>query len=129
MPEQFQKKQKAGQPLKADGQYESGPNIYSHRRYRNWRKRIKLSQRVLDEIKVHKIYRENKDIPFNEYNAFLKSDNPMCVECLEEGHVKEGRVLDHIQPIERGGEKYNEDNLQWLCDRHHNMKRATEDKG
>ena len=128
MPEQFMKKRSIGEPLRDETKYNTGPNPYSHRRYRKFRERIKKKQRIVDEKKVHKIYEEDTSIPFERYNAFLKSNNPLCVECLEGGEINTGRVLDHIKPIEKGGAKYEDDNLQWLCDRHHNIKRSTTDK-
>jgi len=38
-------------------------------------------------------------------------------------------VADHIKPIEQGGAVFDCDNLQSLCERCHNRKRATHDKG
>lgn len=128
MPEYFKKKKTPGEPLRKEGQFKDGPNPYSHRRYRNFRKRIKSKQRAIDEQKVQELYQQDESIPFKQYNAFIQSDNPLCVECLEEGNIIPGRVLDHIKAIEKGGSKYDQENLQWMCDRHHNIKRATEDK-
>lgn len=48
---------------------------------------------------------------------------PLCREC-----GAPGRVVDHIQQISRGGERYDQDNLQTLCDSCHNKKRLEESK-
>ena len=48
-------------------------------------------------------------------------DHPLCAEC--------GRIatdVDHIQPIEHGGDVWSPDNLQSLCRKHHGRKTRTE---
>jgi HNH endonuclease. len=40
--------------------------------------------------------------------------------------IKEGRDVDHIQPIRLGGEVYDLDNLQTLCKSCHNRKSGKE---
>lgn len=126
MPEYLKKSKPSGNLL--GERKENEPNIYAHRQYRNWRAKIKKAQRLIDEPRAHELYQSKYSIPLQDYQAFLRSNNPLCVHCLELGLLKPGRVLDHIKPIERGGGKYDESNLQWLCDDHHNKKRATEDK-
>ena len=57
-------------------------------------------------------------------------DNPLCVQCKSEDIITDatGRngVVDHIKPINQGGEPLDPDNLQTLCNRHHNIKSAKE---
>lgn len=107
---------------------QNGSNRYSHRQYRGFRERMRKRQRSIDEERVHQIYQDMETRSFKSYMHWLGQKHPLCVQCLEEGKIQPGRVLDHITPIERGGSVYDGDNLQWLCDHHHNIKRATEDK-
>ena len=52
--------------------------------------------------------------------------HPLCKECKDNGVVKGGEVVDHIQPIRQGGDPYNELNLQTLCKVHHDKKSRQE---
>ncbi len=52
--------------------------------------------------------------------------NPVCVDCEQEGIAKIADVVDHITPIKQGGSKLCLSNLQSLCHRHHNAKSAAE---
>lgn len=61
----------------------------------------------------------------NLRNWFIKA-NPLCVECKAAGWVKAGDVVDHVIPIADGGEELSSDNLQTLCNMHHNQKTARE---
>lgn len=57
--------------------------------------------------------------------AFIR-ENPLCVYCDRNGIIKAGKVVDHIEPINEGGEKYNPENLQTLCHPCHNSKSGRE---
>lgn len=117
----------------------TGKNPYSHRRYRKWRARMKRKQRAKDEQRVHEIYKNLEQRSFWDYINWLQSarydeatgqeiGDPLCVDCLDEELIKPADVLDHIRPIEKDGEVYDETNLQWLCNHHHQVKRTTDDK-
>ena len=58
-------------------------------------------------------------------NRFI-ADHPLCAECLEKGVITPATVVDHIKPINEGGEPLDENNLQSLCARCHNKKSARE---
>lgn len=60
-------------------------------------------------------------------NSIL-SEQPLCRMCLHEGRYTEATIVDHIQPINEGGSKLERDNLQPLCEKHHNQKTAKEMK-
>jgi len=60
---------------------------------------------------------------WRKLRAWYIKNNPLCVVCNELG-----RVVDHIIPISQGGERYDINNLQTMCDMHHNKKRAYERK-
>ena len=55
-----------------------------------------------------------------------RQQNPLCVHCKAEGIIKSAEVVDHIKPIQDGGEVFDWDNLQGLCHSHHNSKTAKE---
>ena len=61
----------------------------------------------------------------NLRNLYIKK-HPLCVVCLKRGHYVPGYVVDHVQPIRQGGAKLSESNLQTLCEKCHNRKRAAE---
>lgn len=52
--------------------------------------------------------------------------NKLCIMCFKEGHIKEGRVVDHIVAIKDEGSATDKANMQSLCDSHHNAKSARE---
>jgi 5-methylcytosine-specific restriction protein A len=53
--------------------------------------------------------------------AFLRI-NPLCVACYSLGSLVAARVVDHVLPIKRGGERFDASNLQALCVSCHNRK-------
>lgn len=53
---------------------------------------------------------------------------PFCAYCLKQGRTTEARVVDHIQSRYSGGSDFDPDNLQSLCDFHHNQKSSSERK-
>lgn len=106
----------------------SGPNPYSHRRYRKYRSRVMSTFRLEDEDRIDEIYMNLDPRSFRDYAEWWASGLPLCRRCLGKGTITPARVLDHIIPIEQGGAKYDMDNHQPLCDTCHNIKRASEDK-
>lgn len=48
--------------------------------------------------------------------------HPLCVHCLKEGRTTISQMVDHIIPISKGGDKFNDNNLQALCNKHHAKK-------
>ena len=71
-----------------------------------------------------------KDYPrFKPWNS--RPDAPLCVHCMEifkhnpKHIVRQAQVVDHITPINQGGEDEPE-NWQPLCTECHNTKSATE---
>lgn len=54
--------------------------------------------------------------------SFL-SDNPLCVECLKDGHYKMAKIVDHLVPHKGDINMfYDLNNLQALCKKHHDRK-------
>ena len=50
--------------------------------------------------------------------------NPLCEECERQGRLVPAQMVDHIIPINKGGEPLSMDNLQSLCNRCHSIKTA-----
>lgn len=64
------------------------------------------------------------------------ADNPLCVECRKIGELRQAQVVDHIKPVSTGVDEFereslmwNPDNLQSLCNQHHNQKSGYERNG
>ncbi len=60
--------------------------------------------------------------------AFLR-EHPLCGRCEVLGLTVAARVVDHIQPLKRGGARFDTSNLQALCVSCHNRKTASESAG
>jgi 5-methylcytosine-specific restriction endonuclease McrA len=56
------------------------------------------------------------------------ADEPLCRLCKAIGIIKPGHHVDHIIPLTKGGEPYEWDNTQSLCQSHHTLK-TLEDEG
>jgi len=63
----------------------------------------------------------------NLRSQFLKH-NPLCKHCQEQGVLTPGHTVDHIKEIVDGGELWDVDNLQSLCNACHNTKTGSEKK-
>ena len=61
---------------------------------------------------------------WRNYTKAYKKKHPLCIHCLDKGKTTQVDVLDHITPINKGGDKWNSSNLQSLCHRCHNSKSA-----
>lgn len=86
----------------------------------NWLPKREKHHRLVDNSAF---YNSTK---WRKFARFYKQHNPICVDCKAEGLIGPAEVADHIQRIEDGGERYNEDNIQSLCNRHHNKKSGRE---
>ena len=54
--------------------------------------------------------------------------NPWCVVCLQLGLYTPVEHVDHVTPVQQGGEAFALENLQSLCHIHHNQKTAEDKK-
>ncbi len=52
--------------------------------------------------------------------------NPLCTSCKRTGRITAARELDHIKPIQWGGDFWEESNWQGLCVECHEAKTAAE---
>lgn len=55
-----------------------------------------------------------------------RKENPICKHCKDKGFVTPADVVDHIVPIQEGGEIFDLENFQSLCHPCHNSKTAKE---
>lgn len=67
---------------------------------------------------------------WRRYTLWFKKRYPLCAECERQGGVTPTYVVDHIEPVTGPDDPLFWDlkNHQPLCERCHNVKRATEDK-
>ena len=92
------------------------------------RKKIDISKTYCDE---HKYYYKKPSKAYNYGNVsfyksrdwtklskYIRSIEPLCRLCL----YKKATMVDHIVPIVYGGDKWDHDNLQALCNRCHGAK-------
>lgn len=87
---------------------------------------------ILSPLYQHKKPKKKRHDPFYDTQRWRdltishRKNEPLCRECKKRNVVKVGTLVDHIIPINHGGDPWDEDNLQTLCDRCHNVKRAGE---
>lgn len=67
---------------------------------------------------------------WQKYRAWFLKENQLCAECKRQGKLTAATLVDHIVPVTGPDDPlfWDTDNHQPLCDRCHNIKRATEDK-
>jgi 5-methylcytosine-specific restriction protein A len=69
------------------------------------------------------------DADWRRFRAWYAAGHPaVCVRC-QHGGPSEDMHLDHIRPLEQGGPRLDEDNVQWLCHTCHNKKTAEDKHG
>lgn len=74
--------------------------------------------------------RRHANTAFYQSSAWRKlravkiEQQPLCEDCLRQGRHTPARVVDHIVPINKGGDSLDIANLQSLCDACHNRKSA-----
>lgn len=54
---------------------------------------------------------------------------PYCYTCAQEGIIKLGDMMDHIIPVNVGGDPWDKRNRQTMCTPCHNVKRGKEAHG
>ncbi|WP_020475241.1 HNH endonuclease [Zavarzinella formosa] len=64
------------------------------------------------------------DRDWEKLRAAVIDDEPLCRMCMNRGRHVAADLVDHIQPIEDGGERLSRENLQPLCRKCHGEKTA-----
>ncbi|MFK7238635.1 HNH endonuclease [Acinetobacter baumannii] len=86
-----------------------------------------MKQRDRDRGTAHQ---RGYDAEWKKHRDQFLLEHPLCVECRRKGYVMPATVVDHIIPHK--GDKdlfWNKSNWQPLCETHHNIKTASEDRG
>lgn len=60
------------------------------------------------------------------FSKNYKRLNPLCLQCERDGRLSLAKVTDHIIPMKTGGAVWDERNIQGLCKKCDNRKRAFE---
>lgn len=87
---------------------------------------------ILAPLYSHKKPRNKRHDPFYDtarwrrVTKMQREREPTCRECRKRGIVTAATIADHIIPRLAGGDEWDWDNLQSLCDRCHQVKRAGE---
>ena len=86
-------------------------------------------QRKAFERSTDKANRDVYDSPaWRTTRKIVREDEPLCRYCLEKGLAVDTEEIDHILPINQGGNAYERDNLQGLCTPCHRAKSRDESK-
>lgn len=85
-------------------------------------------QRALDRRRGSACER-GYDYRWKKYRDVYLKTHPLCVMCLAERRIVPATVVDHIVPVNKGGDFWDAANHQALCASCHGVKTATEDGG
>jgi 5-methylcytosine-specific restriction protein A len=99
------------------------PNIPYNTDYKHTKSFKLKSSKSYSKPEIAKLYYSGRWRKLR--NMFYKY-NPLCKACKENNIIKEGKVVDHINPVSEGGLFYEWKNLQTLCTRCHAQKTAEE---
>jgi len=100
--------------------------FYQTYKWQKFRGKVKKQRRFQDKKRVHDLYKQMPNTAFSSYSRWLRSDNPLCVDCLDEGYIRDGVVADHKKRIRDGGEPFDPNNIEFRCQTHHNKKSGKE---
>ena len=101
-------------------------SFYQSPKWRRVRK-AHMKYQLRHDIKRAKDIQRNSQVNTTKhYVSWLHSGKPLCQECAKIGFTMPATVCDHKQRMRDGGAKYHFNNLQWLCDTHHNQKSGRE---
>lgn len=70
--------------------------------------------------------RAGYDSKWRRFSERYRRKNPLCVKCLKRNKVRAAAHVDHIIPLDQGGEKFARENLQSLCESCHGKKTRLE---
>ena len=67
-----------------------------------------------------------RQVRWRTVRALHLQGEPLCRTCKSEKRLTPAVMVDHIVPVKAGGQRYDEDNLQSLCDSCHAKKSQSE---
>ena len=85
--------------------------------------------------KQYNKYRAQREDPTDKFyhtarwqrlRASILASEPLCRHCLSAGMVTAAVLVDHIIEVKQGGEMWDTDNLQPLCNHCHEIKSVAE---
>lgn len=82
--------------------------------------------RTPNREKIAKKFNYHSKIWKSTRKQILLRDGYLCQECKKNGVINDGNTVDHIKPINQGGDSLNLNNLQTLCEKCHAKKSAKE---
>ena len=83
-----------------------------------------LQKSFKDISKVNSSFYNSRQ--WRKLRLMILERDPLCKMCEKRGKIITANVVDHTEPINKGGDKLNTNNLQGLCTRCHNSKSARE---
>lgn len=89
-------------------------------------KRPWMPERKSQEGRIHSNTKFYQSMPWRRLRAIKIAEQPLCEECLKKGILIPAKVIDHIVPINKGGNPLDINNLQSLCSSCHNQKSGKE---
>ena len=76
--------------------------------------------------KYGKFYRSTE---YKKFRQKLYIENPYCNRCLQDGKYVPSRICHHIIPIKEDfSKRFDENNIEFLCQSCHNQEHKTKDK-
>jgi 5-methylcytosine-specific restriction endonuclease McrA len=92
----------------------------TYERDRSARRRQQASDRQGRSVYRTRIYLRRREHVFtaDPFCSWIDENGERCPRLAEE--------LDHIKPLDQGGDPYSESNMQGLCREHHHAKTARE---
>ena len=67
-------------------------------------------------------------VAWRKLRLSILQDAPLCVHCEQVGTITLAQMVDHIEPVRLGGNFWDVDNLQPLCNSCHAVKSGKESK-
>ncbi len=78
-------------------------------------KRNPLRGKPKPEVNPYNTEKRYSHSAYRRRRAVFMSANPLCVWCKEKSIIEPSTVLDHIKPVEQGGDFHDAENWQALC--------------
>lgn len=113
-----------------------GSEMYCNKHSKEVISRQQLAAHEINAARYHKRMYDSDESKYQQFyhsTAWRKASklwlesHPVCVECLKQGVIKQGRIVDHVIPLRKAWDKrLDTGNLQTLCIMHHNRKSAKE---
>ena len=91
-------------------------------------KHKKSGPRLNDNYRLQ-AHKRGYDSNWSKFRKAYISEHPLCVVCQKAGCIVPTEIVDHVVPLDQGGDKWAEANLQPLCRSHHAEKTAKDQRG